>query len=132
MALGEYNMITDANWEEAWRGRERKPRHKLKHGDEVLCLPCLSQRLGRPLRHCDFTMWPKDDRLDRFHEWGVQDEWNRQWRNDWEGDAECAPPEGDDRFGVPEWLRQMVLKPFATWPLGRFKLILPGASGREA
>jgi hypothetical protein len=72
IAIGEYYMVRDALWDEAWRGQWRKPRHKRRMGDEILCLVCLRHRLGRPLRMTDFTTQvPRS--LDRRHEWGSDD-----------------------------------------------------------
>jgi hypothetical protein len=69
IAIGEYYMVRDALWDEAWRGYYRKLRHERRMGDEILCLVCLCQRLGRPLHVTDFTAQvPRS--LDRWHEWG--------------------------------------------------------------
>jgi hypothetical protein len=45
--LGEWYMVRDEVWEQAWCGR-RKPWHVLP-GQEVLCIGCLEKRLGRTL-----------------------------------------------------------------------------------
>jgi hypothetical protein len=51
--LGEWYMVRDDVWEQAWRGR-RKPWQVLP-GQQVLCISCLEKRLGRTLMACDFT-----------------------------------------------------------------------------
>ena len=58
-ALGEYYMVHDDLWEQAWAGR-RKPWHCID-GQEMLCIGCLEQRLGRTLLRCDFTDAPIND-----------------------------------------------------------------------
>lgn len=52
--LGEYYMVCDAIWQQAWAGR-RKSWHGEVPGTEILCIGCLEQRLGRKLMRCDFT-----------------------------------------------------------------------------
>jgi hypothetical protein len=51
--LGEWYMVRDEVWEQAWCGR-RKPWQVLP-GHEVLCIGCLERRLGRTLTAFDFT-----------------------------------------------------------------------------
>ena len=51
--IGEWYMVRDDIWEQAWRGR-RKPWQVLP-GQQVLCIGCLEKRLGRTLMACDFT-----------------------------------------------------------------------------
>jgi hypothetical protein len=48
-AIGEWYMVKDDVWEQAWAGRRRLP-----YGQEILCIGCLEQRLGRTLMNCDF------------------------------------------------------------------------------
>jgi hypothetical protein len=50
--LGEWYMVNDDVWEQAWCGR-RKWWHALP-GQEVLCIGCLERRLGRTLVAGDF------------------------------------------------------------------------------
>ena len=59
ITLGEWYMVHDDVWEQAWAGR-RKPWHCLD-GQEVLCIGCLEQRLGRALVASDFTDAPIND-----------------------------------------------------------------------
>jgi hypothetical protein len=56
---GEWYMVCNEVWEQAWRGR-RKWWHDLP-GQEVLCIGCLEQRLGRTLMASDFTDAPVND-----------------------------------------------------------------------
>jgi hypothetical protein len=53
--LGEWYAVNDAVWEEAWRGRHRYSWARCVPGQEVLCIGCLEQRLGRTLCAGDFT-----------------------------------------------------------------------------
>jgi hypothetical protein len=48
--LGEWYMVHDHVWEQAWAGQKRKPCYQI----EALCIGCLEQRLGRPLMRDDF------------------------------------------------------------------------------
>jgi hypothetical protein len=50
---GEWYMVKNAVWEQAWADR-RKPFHRVS-GQEILCIGCLEQRLGRTLMACDFA-----------------------------------------------------------------------------
>lgn len=50
---GEWYMVRSDIWDQAWSDR-RKPWHRVP-GQEVLCIGCLEQRLGRTLMACDFT-----------------------------------------------------------------------------
>ena len=58
--LGEWYMVLDDVWEQAWEGR-RKPWHGKFSGQEFLCIGCLEERLGRPLTRCDFPDFPIND-----------------------------------------------------------------------
>jgi hypothetical protein len=55
-SLGEYYMVANAVWEEAWAGR-RKWWHRLPNR-EILCIGCLETRIGRKLTRHDFTNAP--------------------------------------------------------------------------
>jgi hypothetical protein len=57
LTLGEWYMVKDDVWEQAWAGR-RKSWHGKVAGVEVLCIGCLETRLGRTLTASDFTHWP--------------------------------------------------------------------------
>ena len=59
LTLGEYYMVKDAVWEQAWTGR-RKPWHG-NPGQEILCIGCLEARIGRTLKYDDFTDAPVND-----------------------------------------------------------------------
>jgi hypothetical protein len=50
--IGEWYMVRDEVWEEAWAGR-RKPWHALD-GQGILCIGCLEKRIGRTLMAWDF------------------------------------------------------------------------------
>jgi hypothetical protein len=60
-------MVRDDVWEQAWAGRRKswqRRRHdgrELVEGQEVLCIGCLEQRLGRTLMACDFIDVPCND-----------------------------------------------------------------------
>ena len=80
LTLGEYYMVLDHVWEQAWAGR-RKPWHGKVPGQEILCIGCLEQRIGRTLTAGDFTDAPVNDPtysdisdrfLDRLTTWGVR------------------------------------------------------------
>jgi hypothetical protein len=58
--LGEWYMVCDDLWEQAWRDR-RKCWHGRVPGQEILCIGCLEQRLGRTLTASDFTDAPIND-----------------------------------------------------------------------
>ena len=60
MTLGEYYMVRDRVWEQAWRGR-RKSWHGQIAGQEILCIGCLEQRIGRTLMASDFIDAPVND-----------------------------------------------------------------------
>jgi hypothetical protein len=47
--LGEWYMVTDDVWEQAWCGR-RKSWHGRVPGQEILCIGCLEARIGRTSR----------------------------------------------------------------------------------
>lgn len=51
---GEWYMVKDEVWEQAWTGGWRSPWHLLP-GQMVLCIGCLEKRLGRTLCASDFT-----------------------------------------------------------------------------
>lgn len=56
----EYYMVKNEVWEQSWAGR-RKPWHGKIRGQEILCIGCLEERLGRTLTRCDFTDAPIND-----------------------------------------------------------------------
>lgn len=58
---GEWYMVRDDVWQQAWRGRARKSWHGRVPGQEVLCIGCLEKRLGRTLMACDFADVPIND-----------------------------------------------------------------------
>jgi hypothetical protein len=58
--LGEWYMVRDDVWEQAWRG-QRKWWHSRVPGQEILCVGCLEKRLGRTLMACDFDGAPVND-----------------------------------------------------------------------
>jgi hypothetical protein len=60
--IDEYYMVHDEVWEQAWAGR-RKPHHALV-GQEILCIGCLENRIGRTLFRADFTDCPVNDLRD--------------------------------------------------------------------
>jgi hypothetical protein len=60
LTLGEYYMVKGDVWEQAWAGR-RKPWHGKVPGQEILCIGCLEQRIGRTLTTGDFTDAPVND-----------------------------------------------------------------------
>jgi hypothetical protein len=51
--LGEWYMVNDDVWEQAWAGRRKSWQGRVP-GTEILCIACLEQRLGRTLMACDF------------------------------------------------------------------------------
>jgi hypothetical protein len=51
--MGEWYMVHDAVWEQAWAGRRKSWRGKIP-GQEILCIGCLEKRLGRTLIAGDF------------------------------------------------------------------------------
>src|SRR5262249_2769118 len=53
ITLGEWYMVHDHVWEQAWLGR-RKSWHGRVPGQEILCIGCLEKRIGRTLMACDF------------------------------------------------------------------------------
>ncbi len=56
--LGEYYMVKDDVWKQAWAGyRKSYP----VPGQEILCIGCLERRIGRMLMKCDFTDVPVND-----------------------------------------------------------------------
>jgi hypothetical protein len=64
LRLGEWYMLKHAIWEQAWVGR-RKPWHVVP-GQQVLCIGCLEQRLGRTLTAAEFTAAPCNDPNQRW------------------------------------------------------------------
>jgi hypothetical protein len=62
--IGEYYIVKDDVWEQAWAGR-RKSWQRQVPGQEILCIGCLEQRLGRTLTKHDFDNVPiNDPRID--------------------------------------------------------------------
>jgi hypothetical protein len=57
--LDEWYMVRDDVWQQAWCDRRKS--WQLLPGQEVLCIGCLEQRLGRTLMACDFTDAPVND-----------------------------------------------------------------------
>jgi hypothetical protein len=59
--IGEWYMVTNEVWEQAWAGR-RHPRHDgckiIIDGTEILCIGCLEKRIGRTLVAADFPDMP--------------------------------------------------------------------------
>jgi hypothetical protein len=63
--IGEYYMVHDEVWEQAWAGR-RKAWHGKVPGQEILCIGCLEARIGRTLTYGDFTtVYPSRKRTAR-------------------------------------------------------------------
>jgi hypothetical protein len=58
LTIGEYYIVHDHVWEQAWAGR-RKPWHGADSGQEILCIGCLEHRIGRTLMRCDFDFTPE-------------------------------------------------------------------------
>jgi hypothetical protein len=56
IGLGEWYMVHDALWHRAWMGR-LKPWHEVP-GQQILCIGCLENRLGRTLSPDDFIANP--------------------------------------------------------------------------
>jgi hypothetical protein len=56
----EWYMVKNEVWDQAWVGR-RKSWHWQTMGQEILCIGCLEQRLGRMLTASDFTDAPVND-----------------------------------------------------------------------
>jgi hypothetical protein len=56
ITLGEFYMVKDEVWEQAWCGR-RKSWHGMP-GQEILCIGCLEHRIGHTLMASDFTDAP--------------------------------------------------------------------------
>jgi len=57
ITAGEWFSVYDDVWEEAWAGR-RKPYHGKVIGQEILCVGCLEQRIGRKLTGHDIFHAP--------------------------------------------------------------------------
>jgi hypothetical protein len=60
----EFYMVKDDVWEQAWHGR-RKWWYRKVYGQEVLCIGCLEERIGRTLTKDDFTDAPVNDLVKR-------------------------------------------------------------------
>jgi hypothetical protein len=58
-SIDEWYMVKDDVWEQAWAGR-RKSWHSLP-GQQILCIGCLEERIGRTLTCHDFTDAPVND-----------------------------------------------------------------------
>ena len=56
-AIGEYYMVKDEVWGQAWGAGRRKSWREL-FGPDILCIGCLEQQLGRTLTPRDFTDAP--------------------------------------------------------------------------
>jgi hypothetical protein len=54
---GEWYMVKESVWQLAWIGR-RKSYHGKIPGQEILCIGCLENRIGRTLTRQDFTDAP--------------------------------------------------------------------------
>jgi hypothetical protein len=67
ICLDEWYMVKDEVWEQAWCGR-RKSWHDQVPGQEILCIGCLEQRIGRTLMAGDFTDAPVNDPNDPFND----------------------------------------------------------------
>jgi hypothetical protein len=63
ITLGEYYMVKDSVWDEAWSGRRKWWFHYVG-GQETLCIGCLENRIGRTLMACDFTDCEVNDPTD--------------------------------------------------------------------
>ena len=55
--IGEWYMVQNALWKQAWEGRPRPRR-------EILCIGCFEQRIGRWLVASDFQAAPLNDPAD--------------------------------------------------------------------
>jgi hypothetical protein len=62
--LGEWYMVRDEIWEQAWCDRRRS--WQVLPGQEVLCIGCLEKRLGRTLMAGDFTDAQVNDPNNRY------------------------------------------------------------------
>jgi hypothetical protein len=60
ISISEWYMVRSEIWDEAW-ARSRKSWHGRVPGQEILCIACLEQRIGRRLCACDFTDAPIND-----------------------------------------------------------------------
>ena len=65
-SINEWYMVRPEVWERAWAGR-RKSWFGRVPGQEVLCIGCLEQRIGRTLCACDFTDVPVNDPDEYIH-----------------------------------------------------------------
>jgi len=64
ITIQEWYMVKTRVWKQAWAGR-LKPWHAMP-GQQVLCIGCLENRLGRKLMHADFTRSPINNPTKRF------------------------------------------------------------------
>lgn len=62
ITLGEWYTVKAEVWEQAWSGR-RKLWHALP-GQQILCIGCLEDRIGRTLMKTDFADAPINDPTD--------------------------------------------------------------------
>jgi hypothetical protein len=67
ITLGEYYMVHDEVWEQAWCGR-RKSWHGRVMGQEILCIGCLEARIGRRLTAADFACWMNTRKSERLRD----------------------------------------------------------------
>jgi hypothetical protein len=56
ISTGEWYMVKDEIWQQAWGHISRSMPFQ-----QILCVGCLEQRIGRMLRACDFTDAPIND-----------------------------------------------------------------------
>jgi len=56
IAEGEWYMVEDAIWEQAWGHISRGT-----PGEQILCIGCLEKRIGRALTSSDFTDAPTNE-----------------------------------------------------------------------
>jgi hypothetical protein len=60
LTIGEFYMVRDDVWQQAWKGRAKPWQHRAP-GQMMLCVGCLETRLGRKLCAADFTDAPLND-----------------------------------------------------------------------
>jgi hypothetical protein len=53
ITIGEWYVVHDEVWEQAWRGRRKSWTGRVP-GTEILCIGCLERRIGRTLVASDF------------------------------------------------------------------------------
>jgi hypothetical protein len=75
--LGEWYMVKDHVWEQAWAGR-RKSWHGKIPGQEILCIGCLEERIGRTLTRHDFTNAPIND----LNDWNISERFRNRLSTD--------------------------------------------------